>query len=83
MKRAYLEVLKEAGLSPAEIEAIKAAFRIRKKASVSAEACLACGQKPDRLDYVCGACSRLKARSPRRFWHYVRDREEGGPGRLE
>ena len=36
--------------------------------------CPGCGRSTMRGDYVCWRCSRLKARSPRRFWHKVRSR---------
>lgn len=44
------------------------------------EPCLGCGERAERLDYVCGGCGQLKAREPRRFWDATRDREAGGPG---
>ena len=43
--------------------------------------CPGCGGKVPKLDNVCGACSALKCDRPRRFWHYVIDREVGGDGR--
>jgi len=44
------------------------------------EPCPGCGERAEKLDYVCAGCGQLKAREPRRFWDATRDREAGGPG---
>lgn len=44
-------------------------------------ACPACASRPQNFDYVCGACSDRKSKTPRRFWQDVREREDGYEGR--
>jgi len=76
MRREQLETLRRY-MDPAKFEAYVALIRKRSRRGE----CPACGGKTMRADYVCPACSQMKAATPRWFWHYVTDLTGGGEGR--
>lgn len=82
MRASDVEVMRAAGLSEDVIAKALALSPIKtREPRVRTGVCPACGQKSLRGDFVCGACSALKAKSDRRFWQLVDNRERGFDGR--
>lgn len=82
MDERLIRSLREAGASEACIQDLIARLDARsRRIPLGIVACPACGSRPLRYDYACGACGQVKARRQRRFWQYVMEREEGGTGR--
>lgn len=81
MKQAVRDALLAAGVSGAQLAELEAKYPSRSRVRINTTTCPACGAKPTRFDYACGACSEVKVRSERRFWQYADDRVEGMEGR--
>jgi hypothetical protein len=82
MRSSDVEVMRAAGLSEDVIAKALALSPIKtREPRVRIDVCPACGQKSMRGDFVCGACSALKAKSDRRFWQLVDNRTRGFDGR--
>lgn len=82
MKQAVREALLASGVTTERLAELEAKYPDRgRRLVLNTDLCPACGERPGRYDYACGACSGVKARSERRFWQYAADREDGYAGR--